>query len=56
VVLTPHAGWVTSEARKRLLRLPVENIAAHLAGSPRNIVNPAALARSRPLGTRALTA
>jgi phosphoglycerate dehydrogenase-like enzyme len=53
VVLTPHAGWVTREARQRLLRLPVENIAAHLAGTPRNIVNPDALAHSRPFGVRA---
>lgn len=50
VVLTPHAGWVTREARQRLLRLPVENIAAHLAGSPRNVVNPDALASARPFG------
>lgn len=47
VVLTPHAGWVTREARERLLRRPVENIAAFLAGRPQHIVNPAALARRR---------
>lgn len=52
VVLAPHAGWVTREARERLLRLPVENIAAYLAGRPQNIVNPEALAHARPLGTR----
>jgi phosphoglycerate dehydrogenase-like enzyme len=50
VVLTPHAGWVTREARERLLRLPVENIAAYLSGAPQNVVNPASLARARPLG------
>lgn len=49
VVLTPHAGWVTREARERLLRLPVENIAAYLAGRPRNIVNPDALKHARRL-------
>ncbi len=49
VVLTPHAGWVTREARERLLRLPVENIAAYLAGRPQNIVNPDALAHARPI-------
>ena len=43
VVLTPHAGWVTREARERLLRLPVENIAAFFAGKPQNVVNPSAL-------------
>ncbi len=41
-VLTPHAGWVTSEARRRLLIAPVRNIAAWLAGTPTNVVNPAA--------------
>lgn len=52
VVLTPHAGWVTREARERLLRLPVENIAAYLAGRPQHVVNPAALAHPRPVGGR----
>lgn len=51
VVLTPHAGWVTREARERLLRLPVENIAAYLAGRPQHVVNPDALTRARPIGT-----
>ena len=50
VVLTPHAGWVTREARERLLRLPVENIAAYLAGRPQNIVNPQALEHARTVG------
>ncbi len=48
VVLSPHAGWVTKEARERLLRLPVDNIAAFLAGTPQNLVNPDALAHLRP--------
>jgi phosphoglycerate dehydrogenase-like enzyme len=55
VVLTPHAGWITHEARQRLLRLPVENIAAHLAGTPRNVVNPSALDVARPFGARAVS-
>ena len=38
VVLTPHAGWVTREARERLLCLPVANIAAFLSGHPQNVV------------------
>ena len=50
-MLTPHAGWVTREARERLLALPVDNIAAYLDGRPQNIVNPDALARRRPLGS-----
>ncbi len=45
VVLTPHAGWVTDEARRRLLIAPVRNLANWLAGTPSNIVNPAALDR-----------
>ena len=51
VVVTPHAGWVTREARERLLRLPVENIAAYFAGRPQNIVNPQALENPRTVGT-----
>jgi phosphoglycerate dehydrogenase-like enzyme len=46
VVLTPHAGWVTDEARSRLLIAPVRNLANWLAGTPTNIVNPAALDRT----------
>jgi phosphoglycerate dehydrogenase-like enzyme len=42
-VLTPHAGWVTNEARRRLLIAPVRNIANWLVGAPTNVVNPAAL-------------
>jgi D-3-phosphoglycerate dehydrogenase len=49
VVLTPHAGWMTREARERLLRLPVQNIAGYLAGRPSNVVNPGALDHPRPL-------
>lgn len=43
VVLTPHVAWVTQEATTRLRLLPIENIAAFLAGAPRNVVNPEAL-------------
>ena len=38
LVLTPHAGWATREARQRLLRSPVENIRAFLDGQPKNLV------------------
>lgn len=38
VVLTPHAGWATAEARQRLLRSPVENIRDFLDGHPKNLV------------------
>jgi phosphoglycerate dehydrogenase-like enzyme len=47
VVLTPHAGWVSREARDRLVRVPVDNILAYLAGRPQNLVNPGALAHPR---------
>lgn len=49
VVLSPHAGWMTHEARQRLLRVPVENLVAWLAGHPTNVVNPAVLGHARPL-------
>jgi phosphoglycerate dehydrogenase-like enzyme len=52
VVITPHSGWVSAEARARLLRLPVENIAAYLDGRPQHIVNPAALDHPRPVARR----
>ncbi|MHB1004761.1 MAG: 2-hydroxyacid dehydrogenase [Chloroflexota bacterium] len=47
VVLSPHAGWVTYEASRRLVQMPVDNILAYLAGAPRHVVNPAALAHRR---------
>lgn len=47
VVLTPHVAWVTREAGARLRLLPVENVAAYLAGAPRNVVNPRALEHPR---------
>jgi len=37
-LVTPHIAWATKEARSRLLDLVVENIAAFLAGKPRNVV------------------
>ena len=37
--VTPHIAWATREARERLLRIAVENVAAFLAGRPRNVVN-----------------
>jgi glycerate dehydrogenase len=37
--ITPHIGWATRESRQRLLDLAVENVAAFLAGEPRNVVN-----------------
>jgi glycerate dehydrogenase len=37
-VLTPHLGWATVAARKRLMDIVVDNIQAFLAGTPRNVV------------------
>lgn len=37
--ITPHIAWATRSARERLLNESVENVAAFLAGKPRNVVN-----------------
>ncbi len=47
VVLSPHAGWVTDEASRRLVRMPVDNIIAYLEGRPQHVVNPVALQHER---------
>ena len=36
--ITPHIGWVTTEAINRLLEIATENAAAFLAGNPVNVV------------------
>ena len=38
-LVTPHIAWATREARSRLMDLAIENIAAFLAGDPRNVVS-----------------
>jgi glycerate dehydrogenase len=38
-IITPHFGWATGAARRRLMRIAVENIRAFLAGHPQNAVN-----------------
>ncbi len=38
-LLTPHIGWATVEARRRLMRTTAENLAAFLHGNPTNVVN-----------------
>jgi D-3-phosphoglycerate dehydrogenase len=43
LVLSPHVGWVTNEASARLTKMPVDNVAAYLAGKPEFVVNPDAL-------------
>jgi len=38
-ILTPHMAWTGQNARKRLLDVTVENVAAFLKGSPIHVVN-----------------
>lgn len=37
--VTPHIAWATRAARKRLLDVAVDNVAAFLTGKPQNVVN-----------------
>lgn len=43
VVLSPHMGWVTTEASARLRQMPVDNLIAFFEGRPVNVVNPSVL-------------
>jgi glycerate dehydrogenase len=38
-IITPHLGWATLAARKRLMKVAVENVRAFLNGRPQNVVN-----------------
>ncbi|MBU5613407.1 D-2-hydroxyacid dehydrogenase [Geomonas azotofigens] len=38
-IITPHIAWATLAARRRLMAITAGNIAAFLAGTPRNVVN-----------------
>jgi glycerate dehydrogenase len=38
-IITPHVGWGTVAARRRLMREAVENVRAFLAGEARNVVS-----------------
>jgi glycerate dehydrogenase len=38
-ILTPHIAWATKEARARLMKMAVNNVAAFLQGKPINVVN-----------------
>ena len=38
-LITPHFAWATLAARRRLMKVTAENIAAFLAGEPINVVN-----------------
>ena len=39
LTLTPHIAWATLEARRRLMQVTAENVAAFLSGKPINVVN-----------------
>jgi len=41
-ILTPHVAWASEEAIQALADQLLDNIAAFVAGKPRNIVNSAA--------------
>jgi glycerate dehydrogenase len=38
-IITPHMAWSSLAARQRLMHATAENVAAYLAGKPRNVVN-----------------
>jgi len=38
-LLTPHCAWATLEARRRMMAITAENVAAFLQGRPQNVVN-----------------
>ena len=38
-LLTPHIAWATLEARRRLMAITAENVAAFIKGRPVNVVN-----------------
>jgi glycerate dehydrogenase len=38
-IVTPHIAWATRNARRRLIEITAGNLAAFLAGTPRNVVN-----------------
>ncbi|MDR1611684.1 MAG: D-2-hydroxyacid dehydrogenase [Planctomycetota bacterium] len=38
-ILTPHIAWAPKEARERLMNMAVDNLAAFIKGTPRNVVN-----------------
>ena len=38
-IITPHIAWTTEEARRRLLKVALENAEKFLKGEPQNVVN-----------------
>ncbi|HUJ71064.1 MAG TPA: D-2-hydroxyacid dehydrogenase [Verrucomicrobiae bacterium] len=39
ITITPHIAWAALAARRRLMKITAENVAAFLAGKPINLVN-----------------
>jgi glycerate dehydrogenase len=39
ITITPHVAWAALAARRRLMHITAENVAAFLAGNPINVVN-----------------
>lgn len=37
-LITPHIGWATKEARSRMMKITIDNLAAFQAGNPVNLV------------------
>jgi glycerate dehydrogenase len=38
-IITPHFAWATGDARKRLMKVAVDNLRSYLSGNPVNVVN-----------------
>jgi glycerate dehydrogenase len=38
-LVTPHIAWATRASRERLLQTAIDNVAAFLAGTPRNVIS-----------------
>lgn len=38
-LITPHLAWGTQAARRRLMKIAVDNVRAYLGGKPQNVVN-----------------
>ena len=38
-IITPHVAWATFEARKRLMKMAVDNVRCFIEGKPVNVVN-----------------
>ena len=39
MILTPHIAWAALDARRRLMQITADNIAAFLSGKPIHVVN-----------------